>query len=155
MSLAARLYSRLWAGGDFSWMSASGAILNNYGLKYKQDNTVVAASVSATPNFNKPVEEGLKERVYSTRITGARKINERLSVGAEVETPIQDIRSTSVRLGYEVSFHQARVLGCVDSEWKLRTTVEDASGLQLSGELDFANDNFKFGFGFELSPTAL
>lgn len=174
---ARKLFSSKWAAGtDLTYLKSSSAVVSSYGARYKSDNLISSLAVTCSPNFEKPINEGLKEKIYGFRTNFVTRISDRITAAAEIESnPLiqQDFDKSldnlkenfTVRLGYEYQFAQARVCGSIDNNWCLQQTIEDATGesglvlilsflgIQMSGELDFKNDNYRFGFGFELSPS--
>lgn len=153
-----RLFKNVFLGADWALLKSSGASVSSYGARYQNDDLICSGVVSVSPNFQKTMAEGMKEKVLNLRVGGASRVNERVTLAAEAELPLNPgskaaaVERSMARLGYEYQFAQSRVTGSIDTALTLSQTIQDISGLQFSGELDFKNDSYKMGFGFELSP---
>lgn len=122
-------------------------------MKHKNQNQCTTALVTSTPNFDKPAQEGLNERIFSVKMLHLRRLNERLTVAGEVEIPLHQVQNSVGRLGHETMFAEARVSSTVDSSGRIQTSIEDATGLQFTGSVDFVHDDYKFGFGFDMAAS--
>ena len=106
---------------------------------------VYAAAVSHCPIYTLQVATtGVVNATYMHRIS------DKATMAADFLYNANQ-REAVASVGYDYSFKQCRLRGCVDSEFKVAAFLEEQLGpgikLLLSGELDHAKGDHKFGFG--------
>lgn len=145
-SWAQRICRNLHTGGDITWVSANGSSIGSLGFRYTPTaNTALSGSILRQPDFT-----GGKEAIHSLKMQYIRKISDRLNAGTELE--VSECGSSALRLCYEYLFHQARVQGQIDSTGRISVFAQEASGLALSGSIDYKSSDYKFGLMMVISP---
>lgn len=145
-SWAQRIHRHLHTGGDVTWVSANGSSIGSLGLRYTPTpSNCFSATVLRQPDFS-----GGKEAIHSIKMQYFRKISDRLNAGTELE--VSECGSSALRLCYEYLFHQARIQGQVDSTGRVSVFAQEASGLALSGSIDYKLSDYKFGLMMLISP---
>ncbi|EZG71577.1 hypothetical protein GNI_052570 [Gregarina niphandrodes] len=169
---AARLRHNLWGCVEWVGLAASGAVLMNYGLKWKpNDLLTVANTVSTGPNFEKTMEEGIGETVVTNKTSAAFKVNPNLTLVGAANVQFNKLRSSLFHIvkhparpafhtylidraflqGYEYVLPKSRICAELNSQLQLKSTVQTLTGLSYSGQIDYLHDVYKFGFGYELT----
>eukprot|EP00070_Physeter_catodon_P036419 XP_028343313.1 mitochondrial import receptor subunit TOM40-1-like [Physeter catodon] len=108
-----------------------------------------AGQIGVGPDFSSPL--GLATDVYSGKAQYVRKVTDRLSVGTEIECAHPDM-SSSLKLGWQYLFRQARVQGTIDTAGRVAMYSQDYNGFAVSGLIDYWHGDYKFGFQMNVVP---
>eukprot|EP00923_Selenidium_pygospionis_P002344 GHVN01003607.1.p1 GENE.GHVN01003607.1~~GHVN01003607.1.p1 ORF type:complete len:390 (+),score=68.60 GHVN01003607.1:59-1228(+) len=140
---------RLHLGGELTWIAAQGATTASLGGRYNYKNNFWSGSVSRSPDFKS--SQSLLNNVHGAKFQYLRKVNERLSLGAELDVNT-DLES-ALKMGYDYTFKTvARVQGCLDTGGKVSMFCQDNTGFGVSGHIDFRKGDYKFGFIMHMVP---
>lgn len=86
-------------------------------------------------------------------MTYHQRVSDKAAVAADflVNT---NMNEATASVGYDYTFRQCRLRGCLDSNGKVAAFLEEQLGpsikLLLSGELDHSRNDHKFGFGMSV-----
>jgi mitochondrial import receptor subunit TOM40 len=82
-----------------------------------------------------------------------KRVSDRLSLGVELESSLPD-KDSSLKMGYDYTFRQARVQGMLDTAGKVSCFVSDFMGFGVSGMIDYIRGDYKFGFMMHIVPQS-
>lgn len=147
-SYSREITDNLWLGTDLTYIPMNGVSLINYGARYVSGPHAVSANLGQQPDFKSrnPLDSST-----SLKCQYVKKISDRLSLGVELETNFPE-RDSSMKLGYDYTFRQARVQGLLDSSGKVSCFVSDMTGFGVSGMIDYIKGDYKFGFMMHVVP---
>jgi mitochondrial import receptor subunit TOM40 len=147
-SFSREVSDNLFLGTDFTYIPLNGVSIVNYGARYVTGPHVVSTSVGQQPDFR---GKSPADTLSNLKIQYLKKVSDRLSLGAEIEGSFPD-KESSLKLGYEYTFRQARVQGLLDSSGKVQCFISDMMGFGVSGLIDYVKGDYKFGFMMHIVP---
>lgn len=141
-----RITPSLHLGGDLLFVTANGISIGQVGARWAEGRDIFTTTISRTPDM----KTGLSN-IHETRLQYVRKLTERLSLGTEYKYSHPD-KESSLQLGYEYTFRQARVQGLLDTDGKVSCCVQDFVGFGFSGMIDYVKGDYKFGVVMHVLP---
>jgi mitochondrial import receptor subunit TOM40 len=147
-SYTQEITDNLWAGSELTYIPMNGISLTSFGARWVNGPHVFSGTVGQQPDFK---ARSPLDCSTTSKIQYVKKVSDRLSLGAEVETSFPD-KDSALRLGYEYSFRQAKVQGLVDTAGRVSCFVSDYMGFGVSGAIDYLKGDYKFGFMMHIVP---
>jgi mitochondrial import receptor subunit TOM40 len=147
-SFSRNLTKNLSVGADITYIPLNGVSLHSFGSRFASGPHVISGMLSQQPDFKgrSPLDS-----ITSAKIQYAKKISDRLSLGAEIEASLPD-KDSALRVGYEYTFRQAKVQGLVDTAGRVSCFVSDFMGFGVSGIIDYPKSDYRFGFMMHIVP---
>jgi mitochondrial import receptor subunit TOM40 len=144
-----RVVPSLHLGGDLVLVAVNGVTsIGQVGMRYAEGRDIFTATVSRTPDPKSPVGANLHE----CRMHYVRKVTDRVNLGSELKFSHPDMES-GMSLAYEYAFRTARVQGLLDTDGKVSVCLQDyTAGFGVSGMIDYARGDYKFGFVMHVMP---
>lgn len=138
----------LHLGAETTWIAMNGgASIGAVGMRWAKGKDVFTGTLCRQPDF----KTGAMNQQGQVKMQYVRRVTDRLSLGSEFEYSHPDMES-SMRMAYEYTFRQARVQGLVDTAGRVSAMVSDFMGFGLSGQIDYARGDYKFGFMMHVVP---
>jgi len=128
----------------------NGGFITTAGFRFAEGQDIFTGQYNRSPDFKNPLKKGM---AHSAKLQYVRKITDRLQIGTELEVSMP-YEESSLKVGYEYAFRQARVQGLIDTSGKISTAVSDVQGFGISGMIDYVRGDYKFGFMMQMYPAA-
>lgn len=145
----------LLLGGELTYLNlpvaASMGTLAARWTMGQNSNHIFSATLGRTPDFKNPSQDA--RPLHGLRIQYVNKVSERVSLGAELDYTYPDHES-AMKLGYEYNFRTSRVQGLLDTAGRVSCFVNDFKGYALSGMIDYAANDYRFGMLMHYYPVA-
>lgn len=139
----------LSVGSELTYININGASIGSLAARYVAGDNIITCQLTRQPNFK--LADFTKHEVTCARVQYTRKVNDRLSLAAELElTP--GSKDSALRAGWDYMFRHARVQGNIDSCGRIAMQAQDFSGFGVSGCIDYWNNIYRFGFMMHLLP---
>ncbi|EKX74222.1 mitochondrial import receptor subunit tom40, putative [Theileria equi strain WA] len=136
-------------GSELTYININGASIGSLAARYVKGDHIFTCQLTRQPNFK--LADFTKNEVTCARVQYTRKVNDRLSLAAELElTPTA--KDSALRAGWDYMFRHARVQGNIDSCGRIAMQAQDFSGFGVSGCIDYWNNIYRFGFMMHLLP---
>ena len=138
----------LWLGTELTYIPRNGVSLPSFGGRYVSGPNVFSATLGQQPDFR---SRNPLDSATNCKLQYVKRVSDRLSLGVELESSLPD-RESSLKMGYDYSFRQARVQGMLDTAGKVSCFVSDFMGFGVSGLIDYVRGDYKFGFMMHIVP---
>lgn len=126
----------------------NGGFITTAGFRWAEGQDFFTGQYNRSPDFKNPLRRGM---AHSAKFQYVRKVTDRLQIGTELEVQMP-YEESSLKVGYEYTFRQARVQGLIDTSGKVSTVVSDMQGFGVSGMIDYVRGDYKFGFMMHMYP---
>eukprot|EP00877_Chromochloris_zofingiensis_P008556 jgi/Chrzof1/3954/Cz13g14220.t1 len=127
---------KLAVGGEFFWLGANLKSGVGFAARHADDKHIAAMQLATT---------GIISLQYAHRVT------DKITLASDLLWHWAS-REATATIGYDCILRQARLQGKIDTNGVVSCYIQErfAPGINflLSGELDHAHKNYKFGFGF-------
>lgn len=140
----------LWLGTELTYIPMNGVSLTSFGGRFVNGPHVLSATLGQQPDFR---SRNPLDSTTSCKLQYVKRVSDRLSLGVELESSVPD-KESSLKLGYDYTFRQARVQGMLDTAGKVSCFVSDFMGFGVSGMIDYIRGDYKFGFMMHIVPQS-
>lgn len=139
----------LQMGGDLMFVSFNRMTIGQMGLRYALGKNIFTSQLIRQPQQSP--YGALAGNSHELKMQYLRRVSDRLSLATDISYSPTDMQS-AMSVGYEYTFRNARIQGCIDSAGKVKCWAQDVMGFGVSGMIDYVNEDYKFGFMMHIAP---